>query len=52
MECTKFQKQILDRLENFVQEQGSQTKASKILGFSTSTISTAISYNCERRYGD
>ena len=40
MEYTKFQKQILDRLENFVQEQGSQTKASKILGFSTSTIST------------
>lgn len=40
MEYTKFQKQILDRLESFVQEQGSQTKASKILGFSTSTIST------------
>ncbi len=40
MEYTKFQSQILERLENFIQEQGSQTKASKILGFSTSTIST------------
>jgi len=39
MEYTNFQKKILDRLEKFIQEQGSMNNASRILGFSSSTIS-------------
>ncbi|MCC8069033.1 MAG: AAA family ATPase [Ruminococcus sp.] len=35
----KKQSEILQKLESFIQEQGSQNKASKMLGFSTSTIS-------------